>query len=351
MAGMNFKELKFVYNTIEAYHNKSGCHWDNNCGANIEGSSTEAVWDEYVSKKTNVLLKPFKTIGWPYFSMMEQILPRHSSAQDTTTYHSALSAQNDQLVISTSSTPYNTDVSMSAGGLRLGAICTSMRDADPMGQPCVIPDLTPIGTSAQVVINWGAPPPIPPFAGHSSDSMNVGPPTSSIPMSSGSSTGKHSHSEVTHGQSAPPHSAPPSTVWTSVSQMTKLESEKKPRLSTASGKMHPSAPKSMSKKNVQDTANTAVLMNLQGTINCLSDFLNMNFNATDEAHTADHQSCTQKMVQSSMNIMVDEKVLLMHVLMGNMAACDTIIGIEDPELLVAFLHLLIICARQEDPTL
>ncbi|KAG2337271.1 hypothetical protein BDR05DRAFT_952723, partial [Suillus weaverae] len=190
--------LKLVYNAIEAYCNKSGCHWDNNHRANIEGSSAEAVWDEYVSKKTNALLKPFKTIGWPYFSMMEQILPNHSSAQCTTTYHPALSAQNDQPVASTSSAPYDADVSISAGDLHLGVIGAGMRDANPMGQPHVILDLTPIGTSAQAVINWGALPPIPPFAGHSGDSMNVGPPTSSIPMSSGSSTGKHSHSEMTH---------------------------------------------------------------------------------------------------------------------------------------------------------
>ncbi|KAG2345294.1 hypothetical protein BDR05DRAFT_880551, partial [Suillus weaverae] len=110
MAGTNFKEVTFnaaaqeitskrtsgppktgaqcknkwgslVYNAIEAYRNKSGCHWDNNRGANIEGSSAEAIWDDLlglsltISLQTNVLLKPFKTIGWPYFSMMEQILP------------------------------------------------------------------------------------------------------------------------------------------------------------------------------------------------------------------------------------------------------------------------------------
>ncbi|KIK40436.1 hypothetical protein CY34DRAFT_39543, partial [Suillus luteus UH-Slu-Lm8-n1] len=63
-----------VYNAIEAYCNKSSCYWDNEHGTNIEGSSAEALWDEYVSKKTNALLKPFKTIGWPYYSMMKQIL-------------------------------------------------------------------------------------------------------------------------------------------------------------------------------------------------------------------------------------------------------------------------------------
>ncbi|KAG1744789.1 hypothetical protein EDB19DRAFT_1617620, partial [Suillus lakei] len=32
-----------VYNAIKVYHNKSGCHWDNERGANIEGPATENV--------------------------------------------------------------------------------------------------------------------------------------------------------------------------------------------------------------------------------------------------------------------------------------------------------------------
>ncbi|KAG0698590.1 hypothetical protein DFH29DRAFT_1002677 [Suillus ampliporus] len=310
--GNKWGSLKLTYNAIKAYHSKSGCHWDNEHGANIEGPAAEAVWEEYIAKKSNAALKLFKTIGWSYHSKMEQILPRHSSAQGTAAYHPILSAPHDEQPVasaSTSSAPRDADVSMS--------------DAD-------IP---------QPDISWGAPPPIPAFAG---GSMSIAPPMSSVPLSSGSSAGKRWHSEMTHG-----HSAPPSTVWTSVSQMTKPESEKKLRLSTASGKTRPST----SKKNVQDTANTAVLMNLQGTINRLSDSLNTNFSTTDEGRVAEHRSRALKLIQSTTEISTDDKVLLMHVLMTNPAACDIILDVDDPELRVAFLRSMIVCARQEDPTL
>jgi hypothetical protein len=111
-----------------------------------------------------------------------------------------------------------------------------------------------------------APMPAPPMSAPMSFSAR------SAPMSSGSSASKRSHAEMTEG-----HSAPPSTTYTSVSQLTRPESEKKPRLTTMSDKTHPN----MSKKTtVQDTANTTVLMNLQGSINCFSDSLNTSFSAS-----------------------------------------------------------------------
>ncbi|KAG2147922.1 hypothetical protein DEU56DRAFT_730559 [Suillus clintonianus] len=44
--------LKQTYNAIKSYqHHKSGCHWDNERGANIQGPAAEVVWEEYVSRK------------------------------------------------------------------------------------------------------------------------------------------------------------------------------------------------------------------------------------------------------------------------------------------------------------
>ncbi|KAG1822060.1 uncharacterized protein BJ212DRAFT_1477889 [Suillus subaureus] len=164
---------------------------------------------------------------------------------------------------------------------------------------------------------------------------------SSVPMSSGSSTGKCSHSEMTQG-----YSAPPSTTHTSVLQVMKPESEKKPRLSTVSGKTCLST----SQKTIQDTTNTAMLMNLQGTINHLSDSLNTNF-GTDNAHVAEHRSCMPKLMQLAAGILKDDKVVFMHVFMMNAAACGTFLDVDDPEPCKAFLQSMIIHTKQENTTM
>ncbi|KAG2029458.1 hypothetical protein BDR03DRAFT_840066, partial [Suillus americanus] len=66
--------LKTTFQAIQAYRSKSGCHWDDEHWANIEGPTAEAVWKEYVSKKSNSPMKPFKNNGWPFYSKMDQIL-------------------------------------------------------------------------------------------------------------------------------------------------------------------------------------------------------------------------------------------------------------------------------------
>ncbi|KAG2034775.1 hypothetical protein BDR03DRAFT_869403, partial [Suillus americanus] len=75
--------LKTTFQAIWVYHSKSGCHWDNEHGANIKGPAAEAVWKEYVSKKSNSAMKPFKNNGWPFYSKMEKVLPEKSAAQGT----------------------------------------------------------------------------------------------------------------------------------------------------------------------------------------------------------------------------------------------------------------------------
>ncbi|KAG1888101.1 hypothetical protein F4604DRAFT_1916016 [Suillus subluteus] len=332
--------LKTTFQAIQVYCSKSGCHWNDEHGANIEGPAAEAVWKEYVGKKLcanialiftetdalqfNSPMKPFKNNSWPFYSKMDQILPEKSAAQGMAAYNPAQSAAPamEQPVASTSSTPHNADMSMvDVESMGLPPFIPNLFpiDTSVAQQPPCIPDLTPMNPSmAQLNLSWGAP-----------------------PWSYICSTGKRSHSEMTQG-----HSAPPSTTYTSVSQVTKLELEMKPRLSTASGKTCPST----SKKNVQDTADTAVLMNLQGTINRLSDSLNTNF-STDEACVAEHRSCALKLMQSATGISKDDKVILMHVFMTNTAGCDTFLDVDDPELCEAFLQSMIARAKQENPTM
>ncbi|KAG0704329.1 hypothetical protein DFH29DRAFT_873759 [Suillus ampliporus] len=195
-----------------------------------------------------------------------------------------------------------------------------------MYQPRFIPALIP--SMAQPDITWD----------HGNSMMAA--PAMSAPMSSGLSTGKHWHAEMSHG-----HSAPPSTTYTLVLQLTKPELEKKPRLSMTSGKTCPSA----SKKNVQDTANTAVLMNLQGTINRLSDSLSTTFAGSDEARVAENRTRALKLMQSDLEFSKEDKVIVINIFMMSPAACGTFLDIEDPELRMAFLHSIITRAKQENP--
>ena len=43
-----FLQIKHIYSAIENYQNQSGFHWDNICGAGIEGDTAEAVWTTYI---------------------------------------------------------------------------------------------------------------------------------------------------------------------------------------------------------------------------------------------------------------------------------------------------------------
>jgi hypothetical protein len=114
-----------------------------------------------------------------------------------------------------------------------------------------------------------------------------------------------------------------------------------------SGKTCPSASK---KTTVQDTASTAVMMNLQGTINRLSDSLNTSFSsASEETCVADSRSHALKGLQSELELSKEDKVVAINIFMNNPAACDTFNAIENPELRMAFLHSIIARAKQENP--
>jgi hypothetical protein len=76
----------------------------------------------------------------------------------------------------------------------------------------------------------------------------------------------------------------------------------------------------MSKKStVQDTASTAVLMNLQRTINHLSDSLNTSFSTSEETHVADSRSRVLKIMQSEPELSKEDKVVVINIFMNSPA--------------------------------
>jgi hypothetical protein len=44
-------QLKATYNSIEAYRNASGFHFDNMNGANVHGETATGIWNGIVAKK------------------------------------------------------------------------------------------------------------------------------------------------------------------------------------------------------------------------------------------------------------------------------------------------------------
>jgi hypothetical protein len=46
-----FLQIKQLYAAIENYRSQSGFHWDNDCGAGIEGDAAASVWSTYLQQK------------------------------------------------------------------------------------------------------------------------------------------------------------------------------------------------------------------------------------------------------------------------------------------------------------
>ncbi|KAI9566857.1 hypothetical protein HD554DRAFT_2315254 [Boletus coccyginus] len=58
---------------ISAWRGKSGVHWDNQRGANIQGTGAEEVFNTFVEK--NPTMKEFRNKGWTHLEKMDDILP------------------------------------------------------------------------------------------------------------------------------------------------------------------------------------------------------------------------------------------------------------------------------------
>ncbi|KAG9312370.1 hypothetical protein JVU11DRAFT_6743 [Chiua virens] len=75
-------QIKSQYVAVSRYCETSGFSWDNHKGANIVGAAAEQVWKEYVGKKSNAAIWPFKKKGFPLLCEMEEIYPDAGATGD-----------------------------------------------------------------------------------------------------------------------------------------------------------------------------------------------------------------------------------------------------------------------------
>ncbi|OJA07701.1 hypothetical protein AZE42_01862 [Rhizopogon vesiculosus] len=83
-------------------------------------------------------------------------------------------------------------------------------------------------------------------------------------------------------------------------------------------------------------ASTAAWMNLQASIDRLTDTLITSLTTTDESRTADERARAQQSMEEEEGLSDDEKLTVMHVFMRNQAVCHTYLQVM-PELRLAFL--------------
>ncbi|KAI6021971.1 hypothetical protein EDC04DRAFT_2607089 [Pisolithus marmoratus] len=74
--------IQKIYQDIEECQGKSGCHWDNICGAGVQGKFDEQVFENYA--KNHLLIWPFKNSGWEYYELMLNIMPNGISCGNNT---------------------------------------------------------------------------------------------------------------------------------------------------------------------------------------------------------------------------------------------------------------------------
>ncbi|KAI6017344.1 hypothetical protein PISMIDRAFT_116184, partial [Pisolithus microcarpus 441] len=71
------KWISHIYQDIEGFRGKSGCHWDNICGAGVQGKFDEEVFENYA--KNHPLICLFKNSGWEFYKLMLNIMPNGAS--------------------------------------------------------------------------------------------------------------------------------------------------------------------------------------------------------------------------------------------------------------------------------
>ncbi|KIK11733.1 hypothetical protein PISMIDRAFT_122166, partial [Pisolithus microcarpus 441] len=65
--------IRRIYQDVEGFRAKSGCHWDNAQGAGISGKLDEEVFENYA--KIHPLICPFRNRGWEYYDLLLDIIP------------------------------------------------------------------------------------------------------------------------------------------------------------------------------------------------------------------------------------------------------------------------------------
>jgi len=118
---------------------------------------------------------------------------------------------------------------------------------------------------------------------------------------------------------------------------------KKPKLSphtTTTGSSVSKSRRSTSKKAEKEVATTAAWMNLQGSINRLSDGLTMAMTTTDESRVAEESSQALEEMQNEENLSADDKIVLLNAFLQNARICTVYLKTK-PELKLSFLRSII----------
>ncbi|KIK19919.1 hypothetical protein PISMIDRAFT_106746 [Pisolithus microcarpus 441] len=69
--------IQKIYQDLEGFHTKSGHHWDNTCGAGVQGKFDKEVFEDYA--KNHLLIQPFKNSGWEFYDLMLNIMPNSAA--------------------------------------------------------------------------------------------------------------------------------------------------------------------------------------------------------------------------------------------------------------------------------
>ncbi|KAG2136152.1 hypothetical protein BD769DRAFT_1664504 [Suillus cothurnatus] len=274
-------------------------------GANIQGTAAE---------ESNTGMKLFKH-RWKYHTKMWQILMHISAVHGLAAYNLAALAgptTENEPVPGSSTSGVGASTSTDLGDVSMG-MADGIDTADNFSW-----EILPLPRPAPVA----------------STSMMGAPPTSSSENS-----GKHSHYDMVFDTA-------PSSVTTSYMPMSET---------AMSGMLQasldvPQAPSDSKKVKLQqrvevlvvDTTNTAALMNLQGTVNHLSDVITTSFTITDESHISDERKRAMHHMQQEEGFSADDRLALTHAFMRSPVVCGTYLDITIPKLCQAFLHSVIV---------
>ncbi|KAG2033026.1 hypothetical protein BDR03DRAFT_985280 [Suillus americanus] len=319
--------LKSGYTQINKYLQKSGVHWDPVVGANIQGKAAEDPWSDYVGKSSNSGMKQFKR-GWRFYTKMQQILMHASAAHGAAAYNPAALAATDAAT---------ENVPVPGSSTQPGGVGAPTSDSSAL-------DVSVVATAKD--FTWGIPPLHIP-APVASTSVMAAP-----PVSSSVNSGKCSHNDMIFESTPPPVTSYVPTSEVAMSEAPHAHSEmdlKKLKL-LVQGKKHSTIGTNKtcvtSNKGIKEAANTAALMNLQGTINHLLDSITMSFTVTDKSRVADARSHALQSMQDEEYLSLDDKLALVHAFMRSPITCSSYLNITQPELHIPFLHSILVEARQ-----
>ncbi|KAG2093527.1 uncharacterized protein F5147DRAFT_657422 [Suillus discolor] len=287
---------------------------DNVNGANIQGEAAELQWNQLITtNNSNKVMKPFKNNGWRHWQKMSDILPNRSGAQGAAAYNPASLAAGASAAI-----PVNAE----AGGSSLSVQASDGPITEASGSGLEVAAVPQAGWD-QIK---SALPSITPGVARSS--MNVPPPSSSIAPSS---MGKCLHSNIILS---------PSTAQTTTSLVDSSHASnvnKKPKLSThgksQAGRSHKGS------RAAKDAASTAIFMNLQGSINSLTDSLRKSASNTDQNETGvlDERLEAVLAMQEKELISEDESVTLINMFTRSPAVCSIYLAAK-PERRIPYLR-------------